>query len=176
MAPDPFDLIAPSDSFMVDLTLASSTDFSWQAAGSSLPNDTMTYLLEINSDPTFTAPPLVSGTSVELTTQTLTVTGLPRGTWVYWHVTATNRLDSSTVSTTDRTMGVYSRGDLDQNGAADVADLTMLIDHLFISFATPDNDFFVPAGNLNCQGTVDVADLTALIDMLFISFNIPACP
>ncbi|RME29191.1 MAG: hypothetical protein D6800_02925, partial [Candidatus Zixiibacteriota bacterium] len=58
----------------------------------------------------------------------------------------------------------------------DVADLTTLIDNLFISF-TP---LSCPAeANVNGDqnGVVDVADLTTLIDHLFISFTpLPTCP
>lgn len=57
----------------------------------------------------------------------------------------------------------------------DIADLTFLIDHLFINFPPLD----CPAeGNINGDpaGTVDIADLTELIDHLFINFPaLPAC-
>ncbi|RME25682.1 MAG: hypothetical protein D6800_07345, partial [Candidatus Zixiibacteriota bacterium] len=61
----------------------------------------------------------------------------------------------------------------DPSDVMDVADLTFLIDHLFISFkpmTCPEE------GNVNgdVNGTVDVGDLTALIDALFISFSPPA--
>ncbi|RMF94466.1 MAG: hypothetical protein D6741_12600, partial [Planctomycetota bacterium] len=58
----------------------------------------------------------------------------------------------------------------DPGDIVDVADLTTLIDHLFISFTPlgcPEE------GNVNGDpnGDVDVADLTSLIDHLFISFT-----
>ena len=64
---------------------------------------------------------------------------------------------------------VDGTGNIDGDGGIDIADLTVLIDHLFINFpelicpdeANVDGD---PAGN------VDIADLTKLIDHLFISF------
>ncbi|RME24755.1 MAG: hypothetical protein D6800_08370 [Candidatus Zixiibacteriota bacterium] len=64
----------------------------------------------------------------------------------------------------------------DPDDVADVADLTSLIDHLFIGF-TP--LACLEEGNIDGDpnGAVDVADLTALIDHLFITFAPTAsCP
>ncbi|RME18900.1 MAG: hypothetical protein D6800_15000 [Candidatus Zixiibacteriota bacterium] len=63
--------------------------------------------------------------------------------------------------------------DGDPSGVTDVADLTYLIDHLFITF--PPLPCFDEA-DVNGDGAVDVADLTVLSDALFVSFNLPACP
>lgn len=63
----------------------------------------------------------------------------------------------------------------DAGEVVDIADLTLLIDHLFINFPPLD----CPAeGNVDGdpQGAVDIADLTALIDHLFINFPaLPSC-
>ena len=62
----------------------------------------------------------------------------------------------------------------DPGDVVDIADLTALIDHLFINF-TP---IACPAeANINGDpgGIVDIADLTALIDHLFINFT-PTAP
>ena len=62
----------------------------------------------------------------------------------------------------------------DAGDVVDIADLTALIDYLFINF-TP---LCCPEeANINgdAQGTVDIADLTALIDHLFINFT-PTAP
>ncbi|RME23301.1 MAG: hypothetical protein D6800_10040 [Candidatus Zixiibacteriota bacterium] len=62
----------------------------------------------------------------------------------------------------------------DPQDICDVADLTFLIDHLFINFtALP----CPPEANINGDafGIVDVADLTVLIDHLFINFT-PCAP
>lgn len=59
--------------------------------------------------------------------------------------------------------------DGDAMGTIDIADLTFLIDHLFINFTSLDC-----TGKANVdgdtQGTIDIADLTFLIDHLFINF------
>jgi hypothetical protein len=57
-----------------------------------------------------------------------------------------------------------------------MGDLTVLIDHLFISFNPLS---CVEEGNvdLSADGLVTMGDLTVLIDHLFISFTpLPACP
>ncbi|RME31924.1 MAG: hypothetical protein D6800_00345, partial [Candidatus Zixiibacteriota bacterium] len=67
-------------------------------------------------------------------------------------------------------------GDLNCDPAheVDVADLTTLIDHLFISFAPLCTG--TQFANINCDpaNEIDVADLTTMIDHLFISFS-PLC-
>ncbi len=72
--------------------------------------------------------------------------------------------------------GTTGNIDCDVNGSVDIADLTVLVDRLFISF-----------GMLCCQreanvdadgtGSIDIADLTRLVDHLFITFDpLPGCP
>ncbi len=65
---------------------------------------------------------------------------------------------------------VGTRGNVDNDPlqGVDIADLTTLVDHLFISFvplACADE------GNIDGIGGVDIGDLTALVDHLFISFT-----
>ncbi|RME28896.1 MAG: hypothetical protein D6800_03395 [Candidatus Zixiibacteriota bacterium] len=69
--------------------------------------------------------------------------------------------------------GIRGNVNGDPGDVTDVADLTYLIDHLFISF--PPLLCFDEA-DVNGDGVVDIADLTALIDALFVSFDLPSCP
>lgn len=59
--------------------------------------------------------------------------------------------------------------DKSSDGSVDIADLTALIDYLFITFAVPAG---LAAANVDGSedGRVDIADLTRLIDHLFINF------
>jgi|CXWL01.1.fsa_nt_gi hypothetical protein len=61
------------------------------------------------------------------------------------------------------------RGNIDCDGlqSIDIGDLTILVDHLFISF-TP--LCCVDEGDMVVDASVDIADLTFLVDHLFISF------
>lgn len=66
--------------------------------------------------------------------------------------------------------------DCDPTGAVDIADLTSLVDHLFINFPAlccPT----VADINRDPAGAIDISDLTALIDHLFIGFSpLGNCP
>lgn len=65
---------------------------------------------------------------------------------------------------------IGTRGNVDHDIAesVDIADLTTLVDHLFITFAPIDcpNE-----GNVDSAGGIDIADLTMLVDHLFITFT-----
>ena len=63
-------------------------------------------------------------------------------------------------------------GNIDNDRGVDIADLTFLIDHLYINFPA------IPCpeeGNIDGLGGVDIADLTFLIDHLFINFPDLGC-
>lgn len=61
--------------------------------------------------------------------------------------------------------------DCDPANGVDIADLSALIDNLYISF----NPLCCPqSANTDGQPGVDISDLTALIDYLYISFTLPA--
>lgn len=68
-------------------------------------------------------------------------------------------------------------GNIDNSpgGSVDIADLTALIDFLFISFTIPPG---ILAGNVDgsANSNIDIADLTFLIDHLFINFVPLLCP
>jgi hypothetical protein len=70
-------------------------------------------------------------------------------------------------------IGTSGNIDADPEDSIDLADLTLLIDYLFISFNIPE---CMAEANVNgdLEGMVDLADLTSLIDYLFISFTPPA--
>ncbi len=60
-------------------------------------------------------------------------------------------------------------GDIDGSGTVtDVGDLTILVDHLFISFGVLPN---IAIANVDGQAGVDIGDLTALVDHLFITLS-----
>lgn len=63
--------------------------------------------------------------------------------------------------------------DADAGKGVDIADLSALIDFLYISFTPPQ---CMQSANIDgdSQGGVDISDLSALIDFLYISFTAPA--
>ncbi len=71
-------------------------------------------------------------------------------------------------------VGATGNIDCDLVGSVDIADLTLLVDHLFLSFSP----LCCPMeGNTDGNPGVDIGDLTALVDNLFVSFApLSPCP
>ncbi len=69
----------------------------------------------------------------------------------------------------------YEPGDLDNSGGVDIADLSALIDYLYISFTPP---CLLSAANVADfpLSNIDISDLSRLIDYLYISFLPLQCP
>ncbi len=71
-------------------------------------------------------------------------------------------------------IGTVGNVDCGEEELPDMGDLTVLIDHLFISLSPLCCE---PEANVDLTGIVDMGDLTVLIDHLFISLNpLPPCP
>ncbi len=68
--------------------------------------------------------------------------------------------------------GSYIGGDANGDGLIDVADVTYLINYLFISGSAPDPLW---VGDCNCDQVVDVADVMYLINYLFLGGSPPGC-
>jgi len=67
-----------------------------------------------------------------------------------------------------------SVGDVDQSGAVDITDVSVLVDNQFLTL-TPLVCF--DEGDMNFSGGVDVTDLSILIDNQFLTLTpLPACP
>jgi PKD repeat protein len=67
----------------------------------------------------------------------------------------------------------FMRGDASGDCIIDVADVTDLINYLFIGGSAPDPLW---VGDCNCDETVDVADVMYLINYLFLGGSPPNCP
>jgi hypothetical protein len=84
--------------------------------------------------------------------------------------TAVSRFDPWVVDTTSAVVRtVIQYGDVDFDGSITMGDLTVLIDHLFVSFQpiSPIQE----TGNFDCVGEITMGDLTGMINFLFISFD-----
>ncbi len=64
-------------------------------------------------------------------------------------------------------------GDVDQSGAIDISDLSMMVDFLFNSLPLGP---CAAANDVDKSGSIDIADLQMLIDFLFNSAPLPSCP
>ena len=66
----------------------------------------------------------------------------------------------------------FLRGDVNEDGVVDIADVMFLINYLFIGGSPPQP---MEAGDCNCDGVVDVADVMYLINYLFMGGAPPGC-
>ncbi|MBI5266242.1 MAG: hypothetical protein HY851_03315 [candidate division Zixibacteria bacterium] len=70
--------------------------------------------------------------------------------------------------------GTRGNVDCDYTDNVDIADLSLLIDYLFISLAPLPS---IDEANVDGEGGIDISDLSVLIDGLFINFRtFPPCP
>lgn len=67
---------------------------------------------------------------------------------------------------------IYLSGDANGDGVSNSADVTYLINYLFINGPAPDP---LGAGDVNCDGDVNSADVVYLINYLFVSGPPPEC-
>jgi Secretion system C-terminal sorting domain len=94
-APEPFDLIAPSEGEFIELETIS---FLWRAAADSTPHDTLRYTLEIADNPEFTDALLIDTDE----NTSATVDNLQWESAYYWRVAARDIYDLETYSTESR--------------------------------------------------------------------------
>lgn len=81
---------------------------------------------------------------------------------------------SLTVTQLPCCLGGVGNIDCDQAESVDIADLTRLVDHLFLTFVPLCCDV---EANVDGIPGVDIGDLTQLVDHLFLSFQpLPSCP
>jgi hypothetical protein len=77
-----------------------------------------------------------------------------------------------TVNLTDMTLIIEKqyapaeRGDVNRDGAVNIADVTCLIDHLLSNDYTDSDNFSNFAAHVNDDASINIADVTALIDIL----------
>ncbi|MBI5266609.1 MAG: M6 family metalloprotease domain-containing protein [candidate division Zixibacteria bacterium] len=137
----------------------------WTASTDPDMYDTIHYKLELSQSEGFT--PAVQIEPIPTTQYTLT-DSLAWGTHYWWRVRAIDRNGLFTLCPNPKNFWTWQLGDIDHSHGADIADLSTLIDHLFISF-TPIAPLKVADVDGDCR--VDISDLSALIDYLFISFT-----
>ncbi|MBI5265708.1 MAG: M28 family peptidase [candidate division Zixibacteria bacterium] len=89
-----------------------------------------------------------------------------------YHLTpfSVKALISKAVEYFGESSGGVVNGDLDLTGTVDIADLSSMIDYLFISFALPSN---LKAADVDHSCNVDISDLSYLIGFLFMGGPAP---
>ncbi len=109
--------------------------------------------------------------SITIAPPHLTPIGMPLGHSSQLSVRAVSSIDPWTFTEVEvPIVSVLQYGDLDYTGKITMGDLTLLIDHLFISLAPLEP--IAEAGDFDClDGLATMSDLTALINFLFINLD-----
>lgn len=161
-APSVATLVSPPDSAGLPVFDLLPT-FLWNVPVDSDPFDTAIYKMQLSFNPSFALS--FSYDSLHQSQYTLT-DSLPFGTHLWWRVTSRDKYGLTSVSTA-KNFWTWELGDVDHSHGTDIADLSRLIDYLYISFSpiTP-----LKVGDLDGDCRIDIADLSRLIDRLYISF------
>ncbi len=160
--PNPFTLINPPDSTGSILYNRKPT-FRWTYTGDPDPYNQVRYKLELAVDPAFTFKQVIDSLCTSF--------WIPPDSLLYhshhwWRVTATDQHGATTLSPNVKEFWVWTLGDVDHSNNVDIADLSRLIDYLYISFGPIDPR---KVGDLDGDCTVDIADLSRMIDYLYLS-------
>lgn len=139
-------------------------NFIWRNATGFAADDTITHVINVYSNAPG-APFLKKDSLVEPAYSF--GDSLFHGTKYYWKVGV--KKNGALVNWTNpQAFLTWSLGDMDNSHQTDIADLTLLVDHLYISFSPISP---LKAADLDGDCRVDISDLTRLIDRLYISFQ-----
>ena len=94
------------------------------------------------------------------------------GRTYYYLVSATDFSGNESEPSNEAMGPGYLTGDANGDGEIDVADITYLINYLFLATSAP-NPLWV--GDCNCDGVVDIGDIVYLINYLFLGGAPPGC-
>ena len=86
-----------------------------------------------------------------------------------YSITAVTAAERSVRALGSFTLTGRLRGDVNQDGAVNIADLTLLVDFLFRSGPLPEP---LELSDVNSDGSVNILDLTKLVDYLFRGFSL----
>ena len=137
--------------------------FIWDAAIDPDVYDTVRYRLTLDTLDDFSTARIVD--SLE-SNEFFWVDTLAFNKRFWWKVAAWDRTGNLSVSPESLSFWTWTLGDVDHSHLVTMSDLTVMIDHLFISLNPLDP---MRVGDLDGDCRVAMADLTLLIDHLFIS-------
>lgn len=137
----------------------------WVASSDPDPLDTVRYRVDLSLNSIFQPPSSYENIMAD---SLVLPDSLDFGTRYWWRVRAIDKTGLYAVSTPSKSFWTWTLGDMDHSHNCDIADLSRLIDYLYISF-TPITPLKVADLDGDCH--VDISDLTRLIDRLYISFK-----
>ncbi len=139
-------------------------EFFWSWCPDPDPGDTVLYKVELAIDSNFSFVMTVDSLAENRYTPD---DSLEFHEQYWWRVTAHDQTSLESVSSVAG-WWTWTLGDMDYDHMSSMGDLTLMIDHLFISLTPLDP---MITGDLDGDCTVTMGDLTILIDHLFISLN-----
>jgi len=168
--PEPFDLTHPFDVAVVNVYGLDDLVFEWEEAV----NDgfDVTYDLYLGPEPTFPGSEVLLVEGIDALQVSVEKSLLPLGEWQYWRVNAVNNFDLNTWSTSTFSVLMILKGDIDNNGQVDVADLVYFVKYMFHEGPPPPLE---EVCDIDCSGQVDVADLVFLVKYMFHEGPPPFC-
>jgi M6 family metalloprotease-like protein len=132
--------------------------FNWAISTDIDPFDSVRYKFEISPNSDFSS----SYTKDDLLTNTLTlVDSLNYSTHYYWRVTAKDKLDNVSLSSTD--FWTWVLGDCNGSHSVDISDLSLIVSYLSGAGGVIEPKF---TGDFNKDCSIDIVDLSYLVDYL----------
>ena len=171
--PADFNLVSPMDESVTNIAYMTETALDWEDANSGDPYDTIQYTFFLGPDTNFLSTAIMIDTIQDELSILIPTASLPLGESLFWRVLAKNRFDLERWSTESYRIVFYLIGDITLDRIVDLADITRLIDIVYISK--------IPAypsetADVTCDDLTDLADITRLIDNVYISKQDLICP
>lgn len=157
-------LLSPPDS-TGNIVYTRKPQLNWVQSTDPDPMDWTRYRVELSLNPQFT---LVIQLDSLWGNWTFPPDSLDYGTHWWWRVTAFDRFGAAVPGNVTKDFWIWQLGDVDHSHSTDIADLSRLIDFLYISFApiTP-----LKVADVDGDCAVDISDLSRMIDYLYITFT-----
>lgn len=171
--PAPFSLRMPTDSSIVNIAHLENVTLEWDDADVGDPYDTMQYVLFMGPDTNFLSSAVLVDTTWYVPGISIPTSDLPLAQSLFWRVLAKNRFDLERWSTSANQILFYVLGDVTGNSKINLADITKIIDFVYLSKVPP-----IPkeSADVTCDGKANLADITRLIDHVYISKEDIICP
>jgi len=163
--PNPFSLLSPPDSDSVSAPLT----LDWQTPYDPNFGDQIRYDLYVSTVPSFDP----DSTAIYDNLAISRLIAFLKSDTYYWKVKAYDNWDAERWSSQTRSFYVlFLSGDANTDEKINSADITYLINYLFIGGPAPrpwEN------GDANCDGNINSADVSYLINYLFVGGPLPGC-
>ncbi|MEE9442398.1 MAG: dockerin type I repeat-containing protein [candidate division Zixibacteria bacterium] len=164
LPPGEFDLTIPIHDNHINTIDGQDEEFNWTKPASSIPDDTLTYLLHIwleDEDPEFEDIIL---DNLDTNYAPIPLSNFDLYFAYNWRAKCINRVGLSTWSSQTFRMSFYVRGDANVDDNVNIGDAVYIINHVFKGGPGPAQTLY---GDANCDGELNVGDAVYLINHVF---------